>query len=92
MEKNKILGERFNVIDFSLMLILKAILEITYFVAQYEIFGYYGFKYEPSTTRFIIGWILYIILACIVQRKEYDLYSTFLYVYFGLSFSPAIVF
>ncbi len=72
--------------------IFKIVLDLTYVYLHKDLFGYYGFGFEPSISKKIISWLLFIIVAACISSETINCRTLFLYTTMCLGLTPAFVY
>ena len=72
--------------------IYKIVLNITYVYIHKDLYGYYGFGFEPSIAKKLISWFLFIILVTCISSKTVNCRTLFLYTTMCLGLTPAFVY
>ncbi|GGH01659.1 hypothetical protein GCM10011416_20540 [Polaribacter pacificus] len=81
-----------NFFEFSLLVLIKLILEYAYVNVVSLNYGYSGFLFDFSFTNYIIGWLVYIFgYVFLLTKKDIYIYEIF-YLLFFIYILPTIVF
>ena len=81
-----------KIYDFFIALILFAAMEFVYSVVEVGLFAYAGYVFSFDFSRFILGWLLFIVCSYVVIMFSSETLSAALYsMLFFLSIAPFIV-
>lgn len=72
--------------------IFKIVLDLTYVYLHKDLFGYYGFGFDPSISKKIISWILFVVVAVCISSEKINCRTLFLYTTMCLGLTPAFVY
>lgn len=89
--RNMIINDRDKVIELSLMLLYKLILDITYITIQSSLFEFYGFNYQFDIIRYVVGWLFFLFGLLLIKSKDNGIGGLFVVTIFMISITPFIV-
>lgn len=73
-------------------IVYKIVLDITYAFLHKDLFGYYGFGFDPDLLRWVLSWTLYLFVAFCVASNKTNFGTIFVYTVFMLSLVPCFVY
>ena len=78
-------------LNFSLFVIYKLLLDITYITIQSDVFEYSGYNKVIIWSRILTGWGVFLSMSYFICRWKNNVYSLFLYVMHLMTIVPLIV-
>ena len=73
-------------------IIYKIVLDLTYVYIHKDVYAYYGFGFQPSITKKIISWSLFIFVVICISSKKVNCRTIFLYTTMCLGLTPVFVY
>ena len=73
-------------------IVYKIVLDLTYAFLHKDLFGYYGFGFEPDMLRWVLSWTLYLLVVFCVASNKTNFGTLFVYTVFMLSLVPCFVY